>query len=106
MTTMRNTIRPSSAFVVIWEPHLLPTTSTLTWVAGVPVVFDSVSSTLAWRSGLVIDSVWIVADLACGGRLSVKIWTSALGTPAAWRAVFKSGTLTCLEGGPWQRRRA
>ena len=47
------------------------------------VVFESASSTFVCRSGLVIDSVWTVADLACGGRLSVKIWTSAFGTPAA-----------------------
>src|SRR6195256_4124444 len=99
MTTIRKTIRPSSAFVVIWEPHLLPTTSTLTWFAGVPVVFDRVSSTLVWRSGLVIDSVWIVADLACGGRLSVKIWTCALGTPACWRALVNVGTVTFFDRG-------
>ncbi len=83
MTTTRKTIRPSIAFEVIWEPHVLPTTSALIWFTGVPVVFESASSTFVCRSGLVIDSVWTVADLACGGRLSVKIWTSAFGTPAA-----------------------
>src|ERR1051326_7130691 len=98
MTTIRKTIRPSIAFWVIWEPHLLPTTLALMLEAGGPVADDRASSTLVCVSGLVMASVWMLADRWCD-RVSVKSWAWAVGNPAFAMASVRVGTETLFDTG-------